>query len=830
MKKNYFSFLCIVFLVFFTGCFEKNTENDMKIGEGIFIELENEYVNVYTKEKLLSAEFELKGDITEEDIKVSSNYLHLKQKINNEILLATAFLYEKEDNISFKIKKTDKMEINIKNSIKKDNLYNNDIKRNSEPKLLGDFNFDMCVDLMDFNLLKQNFGKKGDNICDIAPALKGTDGPYKDVYAFSTPDLKVDLQDLTVFSNNFGKIIVGVSTVNINPEYNRILKGESVQLEVKVLYYGIPLAENFAENWISSDNEIATVDNTGKVTAKNIGITTITAISKGVSGTAKIEVYSEGFDGIKVYAKDYSYVYSWGSSDTKYEKVVNALVDEGNGWKSFKYEKENSINLIFRLNKDDWTGKTENLSRVEKGEYWYLNGEWHKKLPQNIFIPYIGPYLTLINPKFVDSYNTPTVLNPNSNIVINYEIKNVPSDFVAAAYYREKGQIDWKIQQEDFYPSFGSEWGKVHHITLNNLKSDTIYEYKVTGLNDAEFSKTYEFKTTKSDINYSDYLVVGDMQDEQGTQRWKDIADEIVKSHINDFEFIILLGDMAKDDTIYQNDRFYWWKVFFDKGKELFASKPMLPTMGNHDTPANDIVKDYSSNAECTRSFRKYFYINPDMSYPDYYSFKFGNSNFIAFNSEIPIYYGQYPSRDNGGSVAKQAVWFQNIIEKEKQNEWNFVYMHCPMINPAGGKDEVKYVRPYVEYLYDDMNYNNVDWVFAGHTHTYQRLKPLKAKKDSYNIMQTHGRGINDGIGFIVVPPAGQHPRVDIADKSILDFYPKNDKGEVAIEIGFTIVNIYENKFSAKIYGMGTVGDRAQPQGYRTDTKKILLDSIEYTK
>ncbi|MDO6575655.1 fibronectin type III domain-containing protein, partial [Staphylococcus pasteuri_A] len=76
----------------------------------------------------------------------------------------------------------------------------------------------------------------------------------------------------------------------------------------------------------------------------------------------------------------------------------------------------------------------------------------------------------------------------------------------------------------------GEGWGKVHHITLTNLQADTEYQYKVIGPN-GKFSAEYAFKTASTNMDYSRFLVVGDMQDEQGEQRWHDIAQAISSEH-----------------------------------------------------------------------------------------------------------------------------------------------------------------------------------------------------------------------------------------------------------------------------------------------------------
>jgi len=500
---------------------------------------------------------------------------------------------------------------------------------------------------------------------------------------------------------------------------------------------------------------------------------------------------------------------------------------------NYQSEIDSGLNLHFIINKSDEF--TRNTSGCYNSNSWYDTYEECLNLP---FSPYIGPYLTLINPESNNSDNTATVLDPATSMVINYELEDIDENFVAQAHYRAFSSKQWVVQQEDAAPPTDADMGKVHHITLKNLQPDTQYFYKVTGEN-GEYSKQYHFTTAKTNMNYSHFLVVGDMQDEQQAQRWHDIAQSIVADHMTEFDFIITVGDMVKDDMPENGDRFHWWKVFFDKGQDLFAYKPMLPAMGNHETPGNPELtgkdsekqweKQYWSNAEDTRSFRKYFYLDPDMSRPDYYNYSYGNACLMSVNSEIPVYYNRHPERDtSGNAINKQAQWLESQVNNAQQCNWSFAYWHVPPINPAGGKDEVSYLRPYVDFFN-----GKLDWSITGHVHEYQRVKPVEATQWTLDFSKTgYGRDSNQGVGYLIAPPAGQWPRNNSSsDMDQLAFYPHNENG-VGYEIGFSIINVDGDNFSLKTYGMGGVGTRVQPAGYRDndDRTKHLLDSISYNK
>lgn len=444
------------------------------------------------------------------------------------------------------------------------------------------------------------------------------------------------------------------------------------------------------------------------------------------------------------------------------------------------------------------------------------------------FTPYIGPYLTLLQPTPLKSDGTATVLNPETSMVINYELKARPKNYIGAVRFR-KLDGEWQLQQEDDYKPIQELVGKVHHITLTGLSSNTVYEYQVVGPQNT-YGKTYRFETAANALDSSRFLVVGDMQDEQQKQRWQDVANAIVEDHLDDFDFIITVGDMVKDDIPESGERFYWWRVFFSKGEALFASKPIFPALGNHDTPAHPEIADfrhYSSNPEDTLSFRKYFYLNTDMSKPDYYSFQYGNACLLSVNSEIPVFYGRYPERDKSQRVKEQANWLEQAVTQASQCPWSFAYWHVPPINPAGGKNEVKYLRPYANFFNQKL-----DWSITGHVHEYQRVKPLQAYTDRFDFKERYGRDRQQGVGYLIAPPAGQWPRDNTSDQmNQLAFYPHNQYG-VAYEVGFTIVQTQANNIEIKTYGMGDVSDRPQPKGYREGNKrgKMLIDKVSYSK
>ncbi len=114
--------------------------------------------------------------------------------------------------------------------------------------------------------------------------------------------------------------------------------------------------------------------------------------------------------------------------------------------------------------------------------------------------------------------------------------------------------------------------------------------------------------------------------------------------------------------------------------------------------------------------------------------------------------------------------------------------------------------------------------------HQYQRLKPAYATSNSHEIKASYGRGSEQGVGYLISPPAGQFPRNSNGDMGKLAYYP-NHNGTATYETGFSIIQLDGSKFSLRTYGMGDSEVLTRnPSGYGDNRAKKLLDSISYDK
>lgn len=135
---------------------------------------------------------------------------------------------------------------------------------------------------------------------------------------------------------------------------------------------------------------IYAVDSTGAV--KAFGYGTFTS-----GGTHTISITNDGSvkiafdrvvidDRIIVHAK-YKIIYIWETGVSTLDKKSHEMSAESAGW--YKCEiPATKANIIFKNSKDNWDGKTSDLSRTA-GEWWYKDGKWYEGNPEDSVAPIV---------------------------------------------------------------------------------------------------------------------------------------------------------------------------------------------------------------------------------------------------------------------------------------------------------------------------------------------------------------------------------------------------------------------------------------------------------
>ena len=168
-----------------------------------------------------------------------------------------------------------------------------------------------------------------------------------------------------------------VPSVDVLPITATLAAGTVKQLEAVVT----PAGEDVT--WASSDENVATVDASGLVSAVAAGTATITASTAGASGKATIDVYTPREFTVHFYRPaDWSTslnIYYWDAQPADLVPQVSwpgvAMTDDGDGWYSYVFNNITQTNLIF----NDGSNQTGNLNRGEDG--WYYNDTWYDTQP-----------------------------------------------------------------------------------------------------------------------------------------------------------------------------------------------------------------------------------------------------------------------------------------------------------------------------------------------------------------------------------------------------------------------------------------------------------------
>jgi len=324
--------------------------------------------------------------------------------------------------------------------------------------------------------------------------------------------------------------------------------------------------------------------------------------------------------------------------------------------------------------------------------------------------PSVGPYLT---------WND--AAPPTNGMVINW-----------ATGQPGYGVVEYGPDADHLAYAIGPTVDTLHHVALTGLPDGQTFVYRVLDAS-GRASAWSTFRTAALEEDTYSFLVAADMQDMGSfNDRWADVAEEMSTS-TPDARFVLAPGDLPADDQ-----PGLWW-IFFDSGRELFNHVPLVPSLGNHDTPGVESSSDSSS-------WQYWFDLPATPGSETYWRLDYGRTRVFTVNSEIP-------SQMSAGK--EQYGWMEaeslDLIDGDaRAADWAMAAFHIPAYD-AGGRFAVNatQLRPFTE-LFDGA----VDAVISGHEHIYQRFEPLQypgvpAPSGEY------GLGPDDGVLYLVTPAAG---------------------------------------------------------------------------
>ncbi|MBI1747683.1 MAG: metallophosphoesterase [Acidobacteria bacterium] len=248
-----------------------------------------------------------------------------------------------------------------------------------------------------------------------------------------------------------------------------------------------------------------------------------------------------------------------------------------------------------------------------------------------------------------------------------------------------------------------------HVVTLEDLLPDTVYYYRVrTG---SALSNGDTFKTANGSDNPNFKMVAfGDSGD--CTLLFAGLAQRLLGLRINTLapDLLIHTGDI-----IYPNgEQWGYDRCYFPIYRDTIKSRPLFPSPGNHDYRSPSFLMPYLEN----------FYVPENIENPEhakrYYSFNYGNAHFTAVDSELP---------DGGVANVDQRRWLEKDLAENVDAVWKFVFFHRPPYSSGDAGSSLS-VRNVIAPLAEQYN---VDMVFTGHDHDYERTRPILNNEASDN-------------------------------------------------------------------------------------------------
>ncbi|MCB0283086.1 MAG: metallophosphoesterase [Calditrichaeota bacterium] len=275
-------------------------------------------------------------------------------------------------------------------------------------------------------------------------------------------------------------------------------------------------------------------------------------------------------------------------------------------------------------------------------------------------------------------------------------------------------------QQEASLPLSASneKLSQMHEVVLNDLTEQTDYFYRVVSV-DADGRKiesdVFSFQTAVKEESAFAFAIFSDTQHNKGIRHvWGDNAKLAWAERPN---FALNAGDVVEDG----NNQELYREEYLKPAAELMRRIPVYSVLGNHDDNS------------------KYYYqymANPQPEY--YYTFIYGNAQFFMLDSNHDL---------NPGS--EQYDWLEKELAASKA-VWKFAVHHHPVYssdeNDYGDTNFEASLRgdPSVSSLKTLYERYNVDIVFAGHIHQYERTWPLRDE-----MIQ------DDGVRYVVVGGSG---------------------------------------------------------------------------
>jgi predicted phosphodiesterase len=232
-----------------------------------------------------------------------------------------------------------------------------------------------------------------------------------------------------------------------------------------------------------------------------------------------------------------------------------------------------------------------------------------------------------------------------------------------------------------------------HVVALAALDPGSTYHYRVEGVGGSS-SGCFRTAPVGDDSRFS-FAVVGD----SGSGGKGQLAVAALLERLRP-DLVLHTGDVVYP----AGQERHYDRRFFAPYRNLIKTVPLFPVLGNHDVRKGN-------GAAFLENF------HPPLGSPGstkrYYSFDWGNTHFVALDSEL--YHG-----DRGSNPEEQRDFLERDLATTRKR-WTVAFLHrSPYGSSRHGGDEK--VREDLEPLFVK---HGVDLIFSGHDHVYERTVPI---------------------------------------------------------------------------------------------------------
>jgi len=238
--------------------------------------------------------------------------------------------------------------------------------------------------------------------------------------------------------------------------------------------------------------------------------------------------------------------------------------------------------------------------------------------------------------------------------------------------------------------------GGRHAVALTGLDSGSTYHYRVEGVGGSSATGCFRTAPAGDDSRFS-FAVVGD----SGSGGKGQLAVAALLERLRP-DLVLHTGDVVYP----AGQERHYDRRFFAPYRNLIKTVPLFPVLGNHDVRKGNgaaFLENFHPPLGSAGSTKRY------------YSFDWGNTHFVALDSEL--YHG-----DRGADPEEQRDFLERDLATTRKR-WRIVFLHRSPYGSSrhGGDEKVR------EDLEPHFVKHGVGLVFSGHDHVYERTVPIRS-------------------------------------------------------------------------------------------------------